>query len=330
MVIEAATELAEGAVATSEFTDSSFAVTVQGETEAVARSLAVPRLFKSVVPEGCACEVRTKAGAATTTAVVEVKLLKEDPGCEWPLLTAERPEAAALPSTEDRPGPDLALLRKAVRRQKREKKPGDGLLYADLALLRTDDASPSEGALRNGGGGSKEDEEEGDAVAAASMEVAQAKVEAGDYDGALRLCTEALERVSDAGARARCHLQRSHCWQQLGDLKRAVRDAEACLGLQVSGGVEEGALLALARLHESTEDHDKALRALDQLARLCPSHPNLGALRSRLRRAGIMERAIRDKDREERAKTGASDLLPSVPRRMHSKFENRGKSGAVF
>ena len=83
-------------------------------------------------------------------------------------------------------------------------------------------------------------------MAAASMEVAQAKVEAGDYDGALRLCTEALERVSDAGARARCHLQRSHCWQQLGDLKRAVRDAEACLGLQVSGGVEEGALLALA------------------------------------------------------------------------------------
>lgn len=56
-------------------------------------------------------------------------------------------------------------------------------------------------------------------------------------------------------------LKRSWCWCQLGEMKKAILDAEECSTMQVQG-LEEETLVAMAKLYESVEDYQKALDCL--------------------------------------------------------------------
>ena len=92
----------------------------------------------------------------------------------------------------------------------------------------------------------------------------------------------------------------------------------------------EDALGAAAAMMEATtiSIYDEAMAAhAERLASLDPSSPDVAGLRSRSRRGA---RLREEREERERAEGTGGGLLPSVPRKVPARFENRGKSGAVF
>ncbi|UPQ97682.1 TPR repeat domain-containing protein [Chloropicon primus] len=327
----------QGHVTVSEaFTSEGFCVTVVGEGEEASRVLKVPRLFKPIVPERSTC--RTRNQGDRRKGLLVVSLQKEDEAVEWTDLreTAAESRTRAIAATAgggvvaSQSPPDLAVLRKAIRQQRKNKKPGDGLLFADLEKVK---AGVQEERTKC------QEEEEGldHEIRAELMDCTTEELdfklcellELGDYGKALRCCGYALSVIDNANFEKKSHLllQRSTCYSQLGDVKKACKDAEECRSMRVKTQEQE-VLLTLAKLYEQGEDYEKAMGAVQNLSQVQPSHPSLGIMRSRIRRA--MQQESRRKEEEAQQSDGSSGLLPSVPRPVLSKFENKGKSGAVF
>ena len=310
------------AVENVQFSDRSFSAEAGGWV------LSVPRLFSAILPaESTAVVLKGKVEGAAPR--LSVRLAKADPSKEWPRISA--PAQAALPSENSAKGPDLALLRRAIRQQRDGKKAGDGRLFADLDGVRAEME-----AERDGG----EAERRRAAMAAVGAELegmtlpeaelhATDLVSAGDFASAAASLSFCLDRIvdnSDFAGRCRLLLHRSRCHREVGEDAKAVADLEECLGLGVSP-LDAKAALGLARLSEQMEDFEAMAAHAERLASLDPSSPDVAGLRSRSRRGA---RLREEREERERAEGTGGGLLPSVPRKVPARFENRGKSGAVF
>ena len=288
------------------------------------KDLAISRLFRPIVPEESTC-VSTSKGEG----VVVIRLQKEDRGCEWTQLCQPDEDIRRLPPAspnQTKAEPDLALLRKAIRQQRKNKKAGDGLLYTDLAALTS--AKHKEGD--NEGDDDMVDAETEAAAKGKTAEeiesMALESMEMGSYDSAAKFYTYVLNTMDAAKfeARAKLLLKRSGCFSQIGDIKKAIRDVEDCRAMQIRD-LEEETLLSLAKLYEQIEDYEKGMQCLQNLGQLNSKHPSLPMLRSRIRQGRMMIQ----KERDAHCCTGGT-VLPSIPRKVLPQFEHRGKSGAVF
>jgi tetratricopeptide (TPR) repeat protein len=215
--------------------------------------------------------------------------------------------------------PDLGLLRQAIREQRKHKKPGDGKLFDENVLLqgrsrqKQQDISFGEDSLADG------NTLDMDEIEAKLVEL----LEIGDYGTAAKYYTHALSKLDAANfdKRARMLLKRSWCWCQMGEMKRAILDAEECSTMQVQG-LEEETLVAMAKLYESVEDYQKAMDCLRNLSLVNPKH-------NALARLSFIRRSLQQQQKDTSKGNGAP-LHPSIPRRTLPRFENRGKSGAAF
>jgi len=256
------------------------------------------------------------------TGKIEVLLRKVDPAQSWEELL-QRDVVSAPTIKQDLPAdmPSLTELRKAVRHQRDNKRPGDGLLYKLPPKIK-EAAEQSAGA---------EDDDVQPVPASLTLDQAmnwaKEKFIQGSYVDCEVYCTWGLKlaSVEDVESREVLLLQRAFARSRLGRSKKVVLDCSKALEIVPSS---VAAMLQRARAYEEMERFEESLADLQQVVALAPG--NALALENRRRVRHLLESSLKLKAQEEQDDSSSGDLRPSIPRPVLPQFENRGKAGAVF
>ena len=253
---------------------------------------------------------------------IEVHLRKDNATQPWKeLLNREQMSTPKLKQGTPTDVPTLAELRKAVRHQRDNKKPGDGLLYK----LPPSIAASEEQSVQ------REDEGVPPLPASLTLEetlcLAKERFAMGSYVDCEVYCTWGLQLAptEDVESRESLLLQRANARAHLGCAKKVVRDCT--LSLEIAPG-SVAAMMQRAKANEELECFEESLADLQQVVTLAPE--NTLALENRRRVRQLLESSLKLRAQEDRGDTSGSDLRPSIPRPVLPQFENRGKAGAVF
>lgn len=257
-----------------------------------------------------------------STSKLVLILAKKDPSLKWVNLLDKNVPAQKeqiLDKPEDMPS--LAELRRGIRQQRANKKPGDGLLYKLPSQLESSSKSS------DGDAEVVVPRPEGLCLAAA-LTLAKDHFVQGSYGDCVQDCTWGLELVTDADKDERDALlfQRACAFSWLGRSKDVISD---CTTLLLDSPSSTSTLMQRARAYEDLERYRECLEDLDRVIALEPGNRVASESRTRVRHLLETSEKLKRQEDEMGSKT-RGDLRPSVPRPVPPQFENRGKAGAVF
>lgn len=151
----------------------------------------------------------------------------------------------------------------------------------------------------------------------------------GDHSTALQCYTHSINITQCEETKARALLKRAHCYSEIGNVKWAIANAkESSTCTHNLQSLRELAFSTLGKLYESAEMYEQSMACFQDLLKVNPNHKLAIISVPRLKRS--IEVSTQYRKQASERKSEQSDLLPSIPRKVHSRFENRGKSGAVF